>query len=617
MPATSSSRRVLVGALSAGLLAAGLVPLAASAAGPACPTYSDPVEDAAPINPALYPVAGDPALDLLDVTHSTAAGILTTTVHLAALHDYGSEYSFGDWFEVGFTVVEKAVLIDVVRDANVEGTTTTSVEVDGTVTDLEPEAVHDFEQATVTIALRLADLEKAVGATLKGQAFTAMRTRALGYYLRPGLVWDIAAPEAEVTYTVGDACKSGAKPKPAPSAATSPSAAPSPSGSPSPSASPSASASATPAPSPTGPPPPPEPAVPVPADGCVGFADEEGDANAAIGPAGSGDDADLDLVSVTGRTTPKLLAGHLAVAELSSGPSFPAFSGHRFHYQFAVGEKVVVLSADQTGPGTGTIDGAVNETLVVDAVFDEPSSQVVLSVERAGLAQALGTALPVGTTLTEVAARSYARTSASTTVADTASPEDPAEAHYVVGDSSCFRPKLTVSSPAQVQSGDRALVDIALTTSDGRAAKGQRISARIGGGPWTAATTDAEGLTSLSLPVQDAAGTRALVVRTSGSAGDGELRNAVRVLVERSILTLRSSGTGATRTVTATLTDDDAPGTPLAGQPVVLTVDGRSVTATTDSRGRTTVSAPADATVHASYAGRTGYTSAAKARTTA
>jgi hypothetical protein len=310
-----------------------------------------------------------------------------------------------------------------------------------------------------------------------------------------------------------------------------------------------------------------------------------------------------------------VLAGPLAVAELSSGPSLPMFTGHRFQYEFAVGGKVVVLSADETGPGTGSVDGAVNESLAVEAVFDEPSSQVVLSVTRASLMQALGLALPDGTTLTGVAARSYALTPATATVADTASPEDARQAEYVLGDSTCFRPKLTVSAPAEVQTSDRAIVTIGLTTSDDRVATGQRVVARVGGGAWVSATTDAQGMTTLNLPVTDPAGTRALVVRTSGDAGDGELRSSVRVLVERSVLSLRSSGSGSTRTLTATLTDDD--GRALTAQRVVFTFSGRSVATTTDSRGRSTVSVPPGTVADVAFGGRAGHLSAAKARGTA
>ena len=619
MRATSVSRRVSYSLLATGLLAAGLVPLVATAASTPCPAYVDDAGDSAPLDPALAVALGDQALDILSVTHSTDKGVLSTTLQTTALYDYGSDLSLGDIFVVRFTVADKPVEVEVVRDATIEPGTSTSLTVGGEATDVVPGVTYDFEAMTVSLFFKQTDLEKAVGAKLTGQKFSAMEALSYGYYGGPGLLFDEAVAPQEATYTVGDACKTGAAPKPAPAASATPSASASPSAaaSPSASASPSGSAEPSASASPEGPPPPPKPAVPVPAPGCVGFADEEGDSDAAVGPAGSGDDPDLDLVSVTGRSTSKVIAGHLGVAQLGSGPSIPVFSGHRFQYEFAVGDLVVVLSADETGPGVGTIDGAANENLVVEAVFDEPSSQVVLSVDRASLVKAVGTALPDGFTLNGLAGRSYALTPASATVADTASPEDPSQATYVIGENPCFEPRLTVTAPASVQTSDAAVVNVAVTTSDGQVAKGQKVSARVGNGPWVAATTDADGLTTLNVPVTDAAGTRTLLVRAAGSAGDRELRSSLRVLVERALLSLRSSGSGTTRTVVATLTDDDAPRRALAGQRVVLSFGGRSVAVTTDSRGRAAVEVPAGSSVDASYAGRPGHLSAAKARVVA
>lgn len=352
--------------------------------------------------------------------------------------------------------------------------------------------------------------------------------------------------------------------------------------------------------------------MPVPAAGCFGFQDEVGDSDAAVGPAGAGDDPDLDLTSVTGRTTDKDVFGHLGVAELSSGPSaLPVFTGHRFEYEFSVGERVVVLSAEETGPGVGTVDGSVNETLVVNAVFDEPSSQVVLGVDRVSLVKALGTSLPDGAVLSGTAGRSYALSPASESEADTASPEDARQAVYVLGDNECFRPALSVTAPGEVQTSDVALVSIALSTSDGRVAKGQAVTGRIGAGRTATATTDGSGLATLRVPVSDAAGTRELVVQSSGSAGDGELRSTVRVLVEQTRLVLRSSG----GTVTGTLVDDD--GRALSGQRLVFDFDGRTVAATTDSRGRAALAVPAGTAVEVSYAGRRGHLAPVKARVTA
>lgn len=347
--------------------------------------------------------------------------------------------------------------------------------------------------------------------------------------------------------------------------------------------------------------------MPVPAQGCLGFADEVGDSNAAVGPAGFGDDPDLDLVSVTGNTTATTLSGHLGVAELGTAPSRPGFSGHRFEYQFTLGEKTVVLRADGTGPGTGTVDGTAQSDLAVTAVFDLPSSQVVLNVDRAGLAKVVKTSVREGTVLRDVTGRSVARTPATATVADTATAEDPVRARYTVGDDVCFAPALSVTVPVQVQTSDLALVNVAVTTSDGRVARDQKVIARIGDGRAVSVTTDDSGTASLFVPVVEAAGSRRLTIRSTGSAGEGWYQTPVRVLIERTVLMVRSTGSGPTRTLTATLSDDDTPRRALTGQRLVFSFANRTVAATTDRTGRASVQVPADTFVDVTYAGRSGF----------
>lgn len=620
----TSTRRRTAYAGAAALVVTGLVPLVASAAGSPCPTYVDPAKDAAPVNGALNPLAGDDSLDMLSITHSAANGVLSSTVQVAALQEGGSKYSAGDWFEMNFTVREKAVAMRVIRDTDVEKTTETRITVAGVVQEFAPEAVYDFPSSTVTLKVKQADLEKALGGSLKGQKFTAMTARSLANYVLPGITWDLAAAPEGATYTFGDVCKSpagGKAPAPSkapaasPSAGASPSAKPSasPTASPTPSGSPSGTAA--PSASPTGSPAPPQPTVPVPGAGCLGFADAKGDAKPSAGPASPGNDPDLDIVGVTGRTTKTLVAAHLQIDKLAGKPSFPAFSGHRFEHSFAVGGKVVLLRADAEGPGVGLVDGDAAPDLKVTAAFDTVSSQVVLGVDRASLAKAIGSAVPDGTVLTEVVARSFARTAAGSVAADTATPEDRAAARYTVGDNACFAPKLSVSLPAEVQTSDPAQVSVSLVTSDNRPAAGQTVTARVGTGRAVAAKTDSRGMANLTVPVSVAAGTRELLVRSAGSAGEGELRTTLRVLVERTLLGVRLTGSGATRAATATLTDDDARRRPLSGQRVVFAFGGRTVAASTDRAGRAVVQVPAGSSVSVSYAGRSGFLSAAKART--
>jgi hypothetical protein len=85
------------------------------------------------------------------------------------------------------------------------------------------------------------------------------------------------------------------------------------------------------------------------------------------------------------------------------------------------------------------------------------------------------------------------------------------------------------------------------------------------------------------------------VVRSSGEAGEGELRSTIRVLVERTPLSVIRPGSGSTRTVTATL----------------------NVAATTDRNGRAVATVPTGVVVDVVFAGRSGFLSASTARTTA
>ena len=627
MRPTSLRRRAAYGGVSAALLAAGLVPLVASAAGSPCPTYADPAGDAAPLSAGLFPVIGDPSLDLVAVTHSTGKGVLSTTVQVAGLQEGGPKHSFGDWFEVAFTVAEKPVVMRAIRDTDARKETTTRIQVGGVTQEFAPVATYDFAAGTVRLDVKLADLQKAVGAPLKGATFSGMSASTFGYYLAPGLRWDTAAAGEGVAYTVGDACKAAPAKKPAaaPSAGASPSAGPSaspsggasPDGSPKPSASASASpaASASPSPAASPAPPPPQPTVPVPADGCRGLTDVKGDGRPSAGPASPGNDPHLDLLAVTGRTTADVVAGHLQLDKLGAKPSFGGFTGHRFEYSFTLGGKVVVLRAEAEGRGVALVDGAVASDVKVNGLFDTVSSQVVLTADRETLAAATGASTADGALMTDLAGSSFARNAAGAFPADRAVAASPEQNRYTIGDSSCFTPRLSVSSPPRVQTSDLAPISVAIVTSDGRPAAGQTVTARIGNGRAVAAKTDEQGTANLAVPVSVAAGARELVVRSAGSAGDGLLRSAVRVLEERSVLSVASSGAGADRTVTAVLVDDDR--RPLVGQRLVFTVAGRTVSATTDRAGRASVQAPAGSAVDVAFAGRRGFLSSARARTTA
>jgi hypothetical protein len=128
-------------------------------------------------------------------------------------------------------------------------------------------------------------------------------------------------------------------------------------------------------------------------------------------------------------------------------------------------------------------------------------------------------------------------------------------------------------------------------------------------------TTDANGLAAVSYLPGRAAGTYPLVITFAGDATDGRatLRGpTVTVLVEGTgLAALKSARNGTARTVTTTLTDDDAHA--VAGQPVEWWANGKRVaTTTTDAHGKATYAkAAAGQSVVAKYPGLTGKYAAA------
>jgi hypothetical protein len=148
---------------------------------------------------------------------------------------------------------------------------------------------------------------------------------------------------------------------------------------------------------------------------------------------------------------------------------------------------------------------------------------------------------------------------------------------------------------------------------------GKRVTAQAGSGPVAAGTTNASGQVRLLARVTDPAGSRLLLVRYPGDPGGGgavQARHSIYVVAEVSKIAYRSTGAGATRTFTITLTDDDAPTKhPYAGSTVTFGFSGRTVKATTDRFGRASVQAQQGAHIDIRYPGRGSYVRAATART--
>jgi hypothetical protein len=160
---------------------------------------------------------------------------------------------------------------------------------------------------------------------------------------------------------------------------------------------------------------------------------------------------------------------------------------------------------------------------------------------------------------------------------------------------------------------DAAAVAAKLTTEAGTALAGKAVKFTIGTKSVTA-TTGADGVATALLDPATPAGTYHLVTSFAGdaSAANVELSTPFTVTTEVTKLTLKVAKSGTSRTVTATLRDDD--GKPVAGQTVVWYVNGKKVSSPrTSSAGTVTLVAKATQTVVAQFNAVAGKYAASKA----
>jgi pimeloyl-ACP methyl ester carboxylesterase len=172
----------------------------------------------------------------------------------------------------------------------------------------------------------------------------------------------------------------------------------------------------------------------------------------------------------------------------------------------------------------------------------------------------------------------------------------------------------TERSDDSAQYSDTATLEARLTDSAGAPLAGEQLGFSLGASS-AMGTTDADGVASVTVSINDAPGAYDAIVSYGGREGD--LTPAVgsapfTITKEDSVTTLTVSGNGSKRTLTALLTDSDAP-TPVAGQTIVFTANGTQIgTATTDGSGRASISAPpgyrgGDITFAAAFGGNDFY----------
>jgi hypothetical protein len=251
--------RLPVAAVALSAIAAGIVLAGPShAAAKPCALYPDAAGDTvAEIEPPVVIPAADGDTDITGLAIGTTADSLVGYVKVAALGDRGT-YALGDWHEFSFTAADKVVRVFIERLPAPLSTVVQAAAGLGGVYVGEDytadivTATYDKATNTVAVSVKLADLEKALGAPVSKAKLTKITAHTRGHYALVYVPMDhLAAPET-ASYVIGAACTPpvAAAAPPAAPASASPSAEPSASAAPSGSAAPSPKPSSTAKPTP-------------------------------------------------------------------------------------------------------------------------------------------------------------------------------------------------------------------------------------------------------------------------------------------------------------------------------------------------------------------------------
>jgi hypothetical protein len=263
-----------------------------------------------------------------------------------------------------------------------------------------------------------------------------------------------------------------------------------------------------------------DPAKDVPAVGCQTFSDAAGDAhvdNVAQAPS----DPDLDITSLTLRTTSSALVAYIKVADLANGPT--TTDGHRYTLDFTFGGHVFSASGSAYKNGTGAIRDALASTgeaghttqLGVDVpsltalppstdkgfkvsglkvTFDTANNWVVMVLPTADITKYAGSAFTGRITAVDAKATvdNYAvSTQADSTNTDN-SPTPDAKSAWDIGDNRCFAvaTKLALSV---VKFPATRNVTARLTTTSGQALAGKVVTFLVNGKRYTSVKTASNG----------------------------------------------------------------------------------------------------------------------------
>ncbi len=344
-------------------------------------------------------------------------------------------------------------------------------------------------------------------------------------------------------------------------------------------------------------------------------------------PLGSIDS--LDITNVTLRLTDTELQAFVHVNAL--GALGLAETGRRYVVTFKQGAKSYVFENavfNPTVPDTlrpaGPFPAAKGATAFSGAGggIDAATNDVWITAPRAGVEADLGRALVEGDVFDSIEAHTLSYDGTQSWPADDASGTGMT---YVVGDDLCFGPPPAVLDDLDVppvQYGDASAASVVLLDDAWTELAGRPVEWYVNGVAAGTATSDADGVVAMALPAMLPAGTYPVVVRFAGDDSTGKRKAMGTLVVSREVTKLAAlkvaKPTRTTRTVTATLLDDD--GHAVAGQRVDWYVNGRKVgTATTDSKGRAVLkTAKPGQRVQARYPGVSGkYAAASSATVTA
>lgn len=615
-----SRRTAGLSALAATLVVGGFVPalLGGASAAAGCPSWTDPKGDSNTGQLGNQTgQQGDANLDIVGASLTISADSIVAAIKSDKLNATASDQ--GDEFHVLFTVGGKDLMIYSDRAGSELGAGPKMPVGDDvgfySVTDKKKASgkatsVYDLKTSTLTITGKLSELATLAGVPIAGKPVTKISAESQNYFYGAdrGLLYDQAP--TTLTATLNADCADGGGPGPTPTATPSPTPSPTPTGGPAPAG--------------------------LPAAGCSTVADPKGDAvNVIAGGQPGNQDPDLDILGLTFLATDDDFKTFLKLDKLTTKAANTA--GHSFYAYFTVGGKDVTLIATQYDPAqlgqvqdqlaTGTAGtAAAREPLVrirvagtyvastIKATWDVANSYVIFSIKPAEFQKATGLALTAGESFTKVLGRdasSYGPGVGGFFV-DSTAPANAAAgtATWVIGDNACFGPPPAVlanTGAVSSQYGDPAKVAAKLTSSTGSALAGKSVTFGLAGKA-VIATTNAAGVASASIPLSVTAGPQTLSIAFAGDATADKvsMTTPFTVVQEKTKLILAITKKGTSRTVVATLLDDD--NKPVAGQKLVFAVNGKTIaTLTTGSTGKATFTkANPGQTVKVTFAAVTG-----------